>query len=98
MITAIPVSTSTPRAPSRMRLGLKAPMRPKRADRPTRCRPEPVQRAAGTGIIIDVPSDIQIRHAQRILLNELPAGLNDVAHQLDEDIIGLGGLLDPDLQ
>src|SRR5947209_1908601 len=44
------------------------------------------------------PSHIQIRHAQRVLLNELAPGFNHVAHQLDEDVVGVVHLADFHLQ
>src|SRR3984957_14424114 len=46
----------------------------------------------------DASSYVQVRHAQRILLDELSARLDNVAHELDEDIVGLVDLADLDLQ
>lgn len=44
------------------------------------------------------PSKIQILHAQRVLLDELAARLDHVAHQLGEEIVRLGHILHADLQ
>ena len=33
--------------------------------------------------------DIEVGHRQRVLLNELPSRLNNIAHQLREDFIGV---------
>src|ERR1700722_12187064 len=43
-------------------------------------------------------SHVQVRHAQRILLDELAARLDNIAHELDEDVVGLVDLADLDLQ
>ena len=43
-------------------------------------------------------SDIQGGDAQRVLLDELPAGLDQVAHELGEDEVGVGAFLDLDLE
>src|SRR6202044_3598118 len=43
-------------------------------------------------------SHVQIRHAQRVVLDELAARLDDVAHQLDENVVSLVDLADLDLQ
>src|SRR4051794_2551463 len=43
-------------------------------------------------------SHIQIRHVQRVLLDELAPWFNHVAHQLDEDVVGVVHLADLHLQ
>jgi hypothetical protein len=42
--------------------------------------------------------NIQIRHIQRILLNELPSWLDLLAHQPREQLVGVGGFIVFDLQ
>ena len=42
--------------------------------------------------------EVEVFNAQRVLLNELTARLNDVAHQLGEKVIGLGHVIDFHLQ
>src|SRR6476620_9677643 len=42
--------------------------------------------------------DIEIRHLQRIVLDEVAARLDHVAHQGREDLVGLVGMVDLDLQ
>ena len=44
------------------------------------------------------PSNVQIRHAQRIRLNKLAARFDDVAHQFHKNIVGLVNLFDFYLQ
>src|SRR6187402_522574 len=41
--------------------------------------------------------NVQTHHPQRILLNELPSRLHDIAHQRAEDLVGLVGVVDLDL-
>ena len=43
-------------------------------------------------------SNIQIRHFQRILLDELAPWLNLIAHQRGEHLVGGDGIFNPDLQ
>ena len=50
---------------------------------PTSLRSATLSRFAGEG------SHIQIRHAQRIVLDELAARLDHVAHQFHENVVGL---------
>ncbi len=45
-----------------------------------------------------LPSNIQIRHTQRIVLNELPSRLDLVAHQPREQRVGVVGVGDFDLE
>src|SRR3954470_21090005 len=42
--------------------------------------------------------DVEVRDRQRVLLDELAARLDDVAHELDEEVVGVGRVLDLDLQ
>ena len=37
-------------------------------------------------------SDVEIGHLERVLLDELAARLDDVAHQLDEQVVGVVGV------
>src|SRR5690606_39818502 len=43
-------------------------------------------------------SDIEVGDVQRVVLDELAARLDDVAHQAGEDLVGHVGILDLDLQ
>jgi hypothetical protein len=45
-----------------------------------------------------LPSHVRIRHARRIVLDELPPRLDDVAPQIHEDAIDLVAIPVPDLQ
>src|SRR5262245_18138972 len=42
--------------------------------------------------------DVQILHAQRVVLDEAAPRLDLVAHQRREDLVGLVGVLDTDLE
>src|SRR5215213_7732237 len=42
--------------------------------------------------------DVEVRDRQRVLLDELASRLDDVAHELDEEVVGVGRILDLDLQ
>src|SRR5689334_13087211 len=42
--------------------------------------------------------DVEVGNAQRIVLDELAAGLDDVAHEASEDLVGNVGLCDFDPQ
>src|SRR5450755_1667355 len=43
-------------------------------------------------------SDVQIRHVQGVRLDEEAPGFDRVAHENREDLVGLHGIFDPDLQ
>src|SRR5580693_7360549 len=43
-------------------------------------------------------SHVKVRDAQRVLLDELAPRLDDVAHELDENVVGLVDLADLNLQ
>lgn len=42
--------------------------------------------------------EVQILHAERVLLDEFAARFHDVTHQLSKQIIGIRHILDPHLQ
>lgn len=42
--------------------------------------------------------DVQVAHAQRVVLDEIAAGLDQVAHQGGEDLVGFVDLVDLDLE
>ena len=44
------------------------------------------------------PSGVKVFHAQRVGLNELAPGFHDIAHQLGEDVVSLGQIVDLHLQ
>src|SRR4051812_41844128 len=46
----------------------------------------------------DRGSDVEVGDAQRIVLDEFAPRLHDVAHQLDENVVGFDGFLDANLQ
>ncbi len=60
---------------------------------PARTKPErPAVPAAGSGYL-----HVEIDHLQRVALDEVAARLDDVAHQRRENLVGLVGMVDPDL-
>ena len=64
-------------------------------------QPPPRRRQSGALVAENDPRDsldVQILHAQRVVLDEAAARLDLVAHQRREDLVGLVGVLDTDLQ
>ena len=66
-------------------------------------RHQSVDRRTNGAIRINRPNngqslDIQISHTQRIILNELATRFDVVAHQPGEQTVGIGGVVDLDLQ
>ncbi|MPL85446.1 hypothetical protein SDC9_31414 [bioreactor metagenome] len=56
---------------------------------------------AGSGAGVPVPdrdSEVEVLDVQRVLLDELAARFDHVAHQLGEDVVGLGHVVDLHLQ
>src|SRR5437899_3574150 len=45
-----------------------------------------------------IPSDVQVLHVQRVILDELPPRLDLVAHQRREHQVGFGVILGADLE
>src|SRR5262249_61637561 len=45
-----------------------------------------------------VPSDVEVPHVERVLLDELPSRLDLVSHQGGEDLVGLVRVLDLHLE